>query len=86
VPTTAPLQRTPPDRPARSGIREVLFATDLSRVRLGAICEGIVEAARVERADCIVMATCGHDSPQDRILGTRAERVIRTAPCPVLAL
>jgi nucleotide-binding universal stress UspA family protein len=57
-----------------------------AKVAIGGACEQIVRTARVERADCIVMATRGHDSLHDRVLGTHAERVIRSAPCPVLAL
>jgi nucleotide-binding universal stress UspA family protein len=57
-----------------------------ARVSIGNACVEIVQAARMERADCIVMSTCGRDSLHDRLLGTHAERVIRSAPCPVLAL
>jgi nucleotide-binding universal stress UspA family protein len=57
-----------------------------AKVAIGGPCEQIARAARVERADCIVMATRGRDSLHDRVLGTHAERVIRSAPCPVLAL
>lgn len=57
-----------------------------ARVTFGSPCGGIAEVARVERADCIVMATCGRDSLPDRILGTHCERVIRNAPCPVLVV
>jgi nucleotide-binding universal stress UspA family protein len=57
-----------------------------AKVTFGSPCQGIAEVARVERADCIVMATCGRDSLPDRILGTHCERVIRNAPCPVLVV
>jgi nucleotide-binding universal stress UspA family protein len=30
------------------------------------------------------MATRGHDSLADRLLGSNTERVVRHAPCPVL--
>jgi nucleotide-binding universal stress UspA family protein len=45
----------------------------------------IVEVAGSDRADLVVMATCGHDSVRDGILGSNTERVLRHAPCPVLA-
>jgi nucleotide-binding universal stress UspA family protein len=32
----------------------------------------------------IVMATRGHDSLGDHILGSNTERVVRHAPCPVM--
>lgn len=56
------------------------------RVELGSPWQCIVETARVERADLIVMTTHGQDSVRDRILGSHAERVVRRAPCPVLVV
>jgi len=53
-------------------------------VKVGSAWEAIVETARTERADVIVMSTHGHDSMADRILGSHAERVLRHSPCPVL--
>jgi nucleotide-binding universal stress UspA family protein len=54
------------------------------RVQTGAVWERIVHAASLYKADLIVMATRGHDSLSDRILGSNTERVGRHAPCPVL--
>jgi nucleotide-binding universal stress UspA family protein len=54
------------------------------QVHHGRVWERIVETARVEQADLIVMATRGHDSLADRIIGSNTERVVRHAPCPVL--
>jgi nucleotide-binding universal stress UspA family protein len=54
------------------------------RVLLGSAWDGIVETARAERVDLIVMSTHGHDSLSDRLIGSHAERVVRHAPCPVL--
>lgn len=54
------------------------------RVLLGFAWDAIVETARAERVDLIVMSTHGHDSLSDRLLGSHAERVVRHAPCPVL--
>jgi nucleotide-binding universal stress UspA family protein len=56
------------------------------RVEQGAAWERIVAVAREEKADLIVMATQGADSLGDRLLGSQTERVIRHAPCPVLAV
>lgn len=53
-------------------------------VHRGPVWERIVETARVERADLIVMSTRGHDSLADRVIGSNTERVVRHAPCPVL--
>jgi len=54
------------------------------RVETGAAWDRICHVAKEERADLIVMATRGHDSLADRILGSNTERVVRHAPCPVL--
>jgi nucleotide-binding universal stress UspA family protein len=56
------------------------------RVEQGAAWERIVSVAREEHADLIVMATNGADSLGERLLGSQTERVIRRAPCPVLAV
>jgi nucleotide-binding universal stress UspA family protein len=56
------------------------------RVPGGAPVEAIVETARHEKADVIVMSTHGHDSVADRVRGSHTERVVRHAPCPVLAM
>jgi len=53
-------------------------------VKVGSAWEVIVETARTERADVIVMSTHGRDSVADRLLGSHAERVLRHSPCPVL--
>jgi nucleotide-binding universal stress UspA family protein len=50
------------------------------------IAERIVEAARERRAHLIVMTTGGHDSATDVLLGSHTERVLRDAPCAVLAV
>jgi nucleotide-binding universal stress UspA family protein len=55
-----------------------------AQVHRGRVWERIVEAARAERADLIVMSTRGHDSLADRMVGSNTERVVRHAPCPVL--
>jgi nucleotide-binding universal stress UspA family protein len=54
------------------------------RVARGSVWDGILVAARQARADLVVMATRGHDSLADRVLGSNTERVVRHAPCPVL--
>jgi len=54
------------------------------RVLLGFAWDAIVEIARAERVDLIVLSTHGHDSLSDRLIGSHAERVVRHAPCPVL--
>ncbi len=55
-----------------------------AQVHKGSVWDRIVHVARVERADLIVMATRGHDTLADRVVGSNTERVVRHAPCPVL--
>jgi nucleotide-binding universal stress UspA family protein len=56
----------------------------LPRVQLGGAGDAITRLAHDERVDLIVMSTKGQDSFADRVFGTHAERVVRTASCPVL--
>jgi universal stress protein A len=55
-------------------------------VRVGVPHEQIVKAARDEAADYIVIGTHGRTGLNRLLLGSVAERVIRLAPCPVLAV
>jgi nucleotide-binding universal stress UspA family protein len=48
--------------------------------------EKIVEYARTNQIDLIVMATHGRTGLAHLVLGSVAENVIRTAPCPVLIM
>jgi nucleotide-binding universal stress UspA family protein len=56
----------------------------VARVHEGTVWDQIVNTARVEHADLIVMSTRGHDSLSDVVLGSNTDRVVRHAPCPVL--
>ena len=46
----------------------------------------IVTAATTNEADLIVMGTHGHGPIAHVVMGSVAERVVRTAPCPVLTV
>ena len=48
--------------------------------------EAIVEYARVHSIDLIVMGTHGRGFVSQLLMGSVAERVVRTAPCPVLTV
>jgi nucleotide-binding universal stress UspA family protein len=52
----------------------------------GAAHEAIVATARAEGADLIAMGTHGYGGLDRLLLGSVADRVIRLAPCPVLAI
>jgi universal stress protein A len=58
------------------------------RVRLdaGAPATAIVRAARRERAEVLVLGTHGRSGLRRLLLGSVAERVVRTAPCPVVTV
>jgi nucleotide-binding universal stress UspA family protein len=55
-------------------------------LRDGGVVETIVRVAREIGADLIAMPTEGRHGLSDALLGTTTERVLREAPCPVLAV
>ena len=55
-------------------------------VLLGTPANAIVEAARTDGADLIVVGTHGRTGFERILLGSVAERVVRTASCPVLTV
>ena len=57
----------------------------LTRIE-GSVVDRIIETARRDRADLIVMPTAGHDNFLDVLRGSISEQVLRRAPCPVLAV
>lgn len=52
----------------------------------GAVIPAVLEVAEQWAADLVVMATRGHDSVGDTLLGSTMERVLRQSPCPVLSV
>ena len=46
----------------------------------------IIQAARDEKADLIVIATHGRGGFEHLLFGSTAEKVVRKAPCPVLSI
>lgn len=66
-----------------------LMADDASwdhRTLGGSVVDTVLEEAERFEADLIVMATKGHDSLRDRLFGSTVERVLRSAPVPVLVV
>jgi universal stress protein A len=55
-------------------------------VRLGDPATEISELAKQNHADLIVMATSGRQGLAHLVIGSVAEKVVRTAPCPVLTV
>ena len=67
---------------AMAGRRVATFTT----VREGRPLEVIVEVARSSRADLIIVGTHGRSGVAHAVIGSVAERVVRSAPCPVLTV
>ena len=57
-----------------------------TEVLSGRPASAIVEAAGTIHADLIVMGTHGHGPMMHALMGNVAERVVRTAACPVLTV
>jgi nucleotide-binding universal stress UspA family protein len=55
-------------------------------VTVGSPYRKIIDLAEAEQVDLIVMATAGRTGFSHLIMGSIAERVVRTAPCPVLTI
>jgi nucleotide-binding universal stress UspA family protein len=55
-------------------------------VMTGNAVEGIIEFAREQNADLLVMCTHGRTGLSHVLMGSTAEAVVRRAPCPVLTL
>ena len=55
-------------------------------VAVGTPYRTIIEAAESNHVDLIVMATAGRTGFSHLVLGSIAERVVRTASCPVLTI
>ena len=68
------------ERARRDGLRVS------TRLETGAPASAIVRAARKERAAMVVLGTHGRTGLPRLLLGSVAERVIRTAPCPVVTV
>ena len=54
-------------------------------VQIGVAADSIVSLAQLQKADVIVMGTHGRRGFDRLMLGSVTDRVMRTAPCPVLA-
>ena len=57
-----------------------------TRVGTGLPSEEVIAAANAEDADLVIVGTRGKSGLAHVLLGSTAERVIRMAPCPVLAV
>jgi nucleotide-binding universal stress UspA family protein len=77
---------------ARKRLDDLLGSADRQRLRarpivkVGDPLRRVVEYARDESIDLIVLGTHGRSGVAHLFLGSVAERVVRTAPCPVLTV
>jgi nucleotide-binding universal stress UspA family protein len=62
------------------------YARCRGALRVGSPAEHIIEAAKQLRADLVVMGTHGRQGALHGLLGSVAERVVRTSPVPVLTV
>lgn len=69
----------------REAERAGAFAVDAQLLQ-GSVAFEIVDYAKKEGYDLIVIGTHGHTGLKHLLLGSVAERVVRLAPCPVLSL
>lgn len=76
--------RTRLDEACPSDEREAFSVRSV--VKVGDPLFEIVEYARLEHVDLIVIGTHGRTGIPHLFLGSVAERVVRTAPCPVLTV
>jgi nucleotide-binding universal stress UspA family protein len=78
------------EKHARVQCEEVLAATGLSHARVlllhGSPAREITRAAASENVDLVIVGTHGRGAIAHLLLGSVAERVVRTAPCPVLTV
>ena len=71
------------DLKGRAELRGIAVTT---RMAAGIPSEEVIAAARAEDSDLVVVGTRGKTGLAHVLLGSTAERVIRGAPCPVLAV
>jgi nucleotide-binding universal stress UspA family protein len=71
------------DFKARAGQRGIAAT---ARIATGIPSEEVIAAAVAEESDVVIVGTRGKSGLAHVLLGSTAERVIRMAPCPVLAV
>jgi nucleotide-binding universal stress UspA family protein len=80
------------ERQAANDLAQMLPEAQRSRVEVtrsvvvGIPYRKIVEVAEAEKSDLIVMTTHGRTGLSHLVMGSVAEKVVRTAPCPVLTI
>jgi universal stress protein A len=87
-----PRIREAAQRAAEERLNQIFAGTERGGLQLstdiadGRVAPTIVNVARRQRIDLIVMETHGRSGVAHLLLGSVTEKVLRTAPCPVLAV
>jgi nucleotide-binding universal stress UspA family protein len=71
---------------ANAGAEDQTFVTDEILVKSGVPAEIIVQTAKEQNCDLIVMGTHGHGVIADVLIGSTAKWVVRQSPIPVLII
>jgi nucleotide-binding universal stress UspA family protein len=80
------------ERQATAELAQVLPQAQVAEIEvtryvvIGSPFRKIIETTEAEEVDLIVMATHGRTGLSHLVMGSVAERVVRTAPCPVLTI
>jgi nucleotide-binding universal stress UspA family protein len=78
------------EKHARVQCEQALAAVQLSKARVllphGSPAAEIVRSAQTENADLVIVGTHGRGALAHMLLGSVAEKVVRSAPCPVLTV
>jgi nucleotide-binding universal stress UspA family protein len=80
------------ERQATNDLAQMVSETQASkmdvarRVVVGIPYRKIVDVAEEEKIDLIVMTTHGRTGLSHLVMGSVAEKIVRTAPCPVLTI
>jgi nucleotide-binding universal stress UspA family protein len=81
------------EQAARRELDKIISADDLRTLRVVPAIEvatnaatAITSYAQAQQIDLIIVGTHGRGAVKQLIMGSVAERVVRTAPCPVLAV
>lgn len=75
------------EKKMRDFVEEHMQGLDVdARVIIGDISETVIKLAASEKIDLIIMATHGRKGIDRAVFGSVAEKVLKTAPCPVLTI
>ena len=91
-PGGAAMLRADLERQARLDLAQVVPEAEAAEVEVtrqvvvGSPSHEIVQVAAAEKVDLIVIATHGRTGFSHLVMGSVAERVVRTAPCPVMTI